>query len=71
MLTQAFPANFATLLVDATGGTTISTNNDKVGYSITSNVKKNSTFTAFMFVMTDSTNHQPATGFDGYCYDVA
>ncbi len=61
-LTQSFPSNFATLVIDATGGTTVSINNDKTGYGITSNVKKNSQFLSFMFVMTDSTNHAPLAG---------
>lgn len=45
-----------------TAAVTVGTNNDKTGYSITSNVKKNTAAAAFMFVMTDSTNHAPLTG---------
>lgn len=38
------------------------TNADKSGYATTSNIKKNQALSNFMFVMTDSTNHNPQTG---------
>lgn len=50
-LTQSFPGNFATMAIDTNGNV-----------SMTSNVKKNTAFNSFMFVMTDSTNHQPLAG---------
>jgi hypothetical protein len=34
-LTQAFPANFASLAIDSSGRITVGTNNDKTGYSLT------------------------------------
>ena len=43
----------------------VTTNNDKTGYSLAAGqlaVKKNTALSNFMFVMTDSTNHNPATG---------
>lgn len=50
-LTQTFPANFSALSIDSGGNV-----------ATTSNVKKNSARTGFMFVMTDSTTHAPKTG---------
>lgn len=41
------------------------TNDDKTGYSLSAGqlfIKKNTALSAFMFVMTDSTNHVPTTG---------
>ncbi len=47
-----------------TAGVTVTTNNDKTGYSLTAGqlfIKKNTQFT-LTFPMTDSTTHAPATG---------
>lgn len=48
-----------------TSGVTVTTNNDKTGYALAAGgifIKKNTQLAAFMFLMTDSTNHAPATG---------
>jgi hypothetical protein len=45
------PPNFSALSISATGIA-----------SVTSNVKKNQALAGFTFIMTDSTNHNPATG---------
>jgi hypothetical protein len=45
------PPNFSTLSISSTGIA-----------SVTSNVKKNQALAGFTFIMTDSTNHNPATG---------
>ena len=47
-----------------TDGVTVTTNNDKAGYSLTADfrIKKNTELLAFTFMMTDSTSHLPATG---------
>jgi hypothetical protein len=45
------PANFQSLSIDANGN-----------IAITSNIKKNTAFNNFMFIMTDSTTHTPKTG---------
>lgn len=50
-LTQAFPMNFSAMSIDTSGNV-----------SIAGNLKKNTAKSGFMFVMTDSTNHNPATG---------
>lgn len=53
------------VIPQVTTTTNLTTNNDKTGYSLTAGqlfVKKNTQLTAFMFVMTDSTNHAPSTG---------
>ncbi len=52
-LTQSFPTNFALLSIDGNG---------KVALQSPTNIKKNVALSNFMFLMTDSTNHQPATG---------
>jgi len=52
-LVQAFPTNFASLAIDASG---------KVVLQSPTSLKKNTALAAFMFVMYDSTTHQPATG---------
>lgn len=43
-------------------GVVVTTNNDKTGYGVTSNVKKNQALAGFTFIMTDSTTHVPKTG---------
>jgi hypothetical protein len=50
-LTQAFPTNFSSLSIDSGGNV-----------ATTSNIKKNTAKSGFMFVMTDSTTHAPKTG---------
>jgi hypothetical protein len=52
-LIQAFPTNFSSLSIDATG---------KVSLQSPTALKKNTALASFMFVMYDSTTHQPATG---------
>jgi hypothetical protein len=55
-------ADIAAVKSDLDAGVTVATNNDKSNYTITSNVKKNTAQSAFMFLMTDSTTHAPKTG---------
>lgn len=55
-------ADIAAVKTDLDAGVTVTTNNDKTGYAITSNVKKNTAQSAFMLVMTDATTHAPKTG---------
>lgn len=50
-LYQAFPTNFSSLSIDASGNV-----------KVQSAIKKNTAYTTFEFMMTDSTNHAPATG---------
>lgn len=54
MSTFALPTNFASLAITAGGAVTLA-----AGQLF---VKKNTQLVAFMFVMTDATNHNPATG---------
>lgn len=50
-LTQTFPTNFSAMSIDSSGNV-----------ATTSNIKKNTAKSGFMFVMTDSTTHAPKTG---------
>lgn len=51
-LTQAFPSNFASLVIDANGRVR----------ALTGSITKNVAYTGFMFLMTDSGTHAPKTG---------
>jgi hypothetical protein len=61
-LTGNITGNLSGSVGSVTGAVTVGTNNDKTGYSITSNVKKNTALNAFGFVMTSSSTHNPLTG---------
>lgn len=50
-LTQSFPANFASLSIDAGGNVKVQTG-----------IKKNVALAKFEFIMTDATTHAPVTG---------
>lgn len=53
-LTQAFPANFSALAITAGGAITVGTNNDKIGYVLSTGqitIKKNQALSGFTFPM--------------------
>lgn len=63
--TQVLATTGNKLITDGSGFITVGTNNDKSGYSLASGqiaIKKNATYPGFMFLMTDTSSHQPMTG---------